>query len=394
MGNVDFVAVDIGASNTRFASANGDKLSAISIIPNNTVFIDMDTNITMDTQDKAINDNLDVSIYKSDVSEEARVKIEGSGEPFFPMRALIGEMADRYNAVPIRPNSNTHKHNQRISYMSSLVAIALSKLSNPEMSNDIKLYIALPPIEVRNSKQDIADYFIGEYTVVFNRITDEDRKTVKFNIVDVRCFEESRAALMEFIMSADETSLNDYANSVILSIDIGASTTDFVIFNKRKFLDKTGLTVPVGGNMLHDYILDDFNTNGEQISDDAIELLIREGRRRDGAKLVECGSIVDRAKERVVQDIMVRLNTYFSRIRMTPKDVSYIVVSGGGSMPSSYIDDSGKCKITSDPLSKFLTKVMAELSPNTQVLFFADEPRLANIRGLVSLARVEYMSKQ
>lgn len=392
MSKMDFVAVDIGASSTRFATETSKK---IDIIPNNTVFIEPDANLNMDTQDKAIESNLDVTITRSDISNDVRLKVEGNGnEPFFPMRALIGEMAERYNAVPIRPNSNMPKHNQRVNYMSSLMAIALSKLSNPNMSEDIKLYMALPPIEVRNSKQDIKDYLTGSYTVTFNRIVDENRRTVKFNIVDVRCFEESRAALLEFILSCDKAMETAYANSMILSIDIGASTTDFVIFNKRKFLDKTGMTVPVGGNMLHDNIIDIITTRGDLISDDAVELLIREGRLRDGAELKVCGEIVDQAKERVVQDIAVRLNTYFTRMRITPKDISYIVVSGGGSMCSSYVDENGKVQVTSKPLSEFLTKIIHTMSPSTQVMFFSDEPRMANIRGLVSVARMEYMSQQ
>lgn len=376
----NFVAVDIGASDTRFATQN----KAVYHIPNNMTFVPFDANIEMDTQDRDIERNLDISISRSPVSEDVKNIIE-NGEEFYPMHVLIGEVSDRYDSVDIRPNSDSGKIKQRCNHASCITAVALSKLRNPNMGNNIDLFIALPPSEIKGFKNAIKKYMIGHYTVVFNRMTDPIQRVVEFDIENVYCFEESRMAMISYISSNTDKMAN-FANTVMLSIDIGASTTDFVIFKNRVYMDKSGLTVAIGCNTLKEKLVQIMRTKGISVSGDSVDMMVREGRFQDGAKRVADPDTVSEAKRQVADMIVNAFGSHLTLCGLTPRDVAYIIVSGGGSMQSGYIDDSGEFKSTSGPMSEYITEHMKRLSPNSEVIPISDEPRLANIKGLVMMA--------
>ena len=89
MANNSFICVDLGASNTRYSVDDG----IMHWMPNNVAIIKQDENTRMEVWDsnnldERINQHLDVTIEKT------------SGESsYFPLRALVGKIADRYTSV-------------------------------------------------------------------------------------------------------------------------------------------------------------------------------------------------------------------------------------------------------------------------------------------------------
>jgi hypothetical protein len=74
--------------------------------------------------------------------------------------------------------------------------------------------------------------------------------------------------------------------------------------------------------------------------------------------------------------------------------VNSIIVSGGGSVASQYIDENGEAVITSAPMSEYVTEELQKWSPRTAVIEYGDEARFANIKGLFIRAMLSNKKKQ
>lgn len=369
---MDFVAVDLGASSTRYTNIEGK----VHYIPNNAVFIkDMGQNLYNESYDEVPENNLDVSIWKDGESK------------FFPMRVLVGPMADRFGVNMQRPSQMKKKVEQPINYMSAILSVALSKLRCQSMGDTINLFVALPPAEVAENKFDMRDNLVGKYTVTFNRIGTSGI-TLQFTINNVACYEESRLALMQYILDSNYPGrISQFSNCSVLSIDIGASTTDLAIFKKIQYINKTGRTLRIGGNLVRDEVTNKIRIRlGIELPADEVDNCISEGRVQRGTKVYPIEDIVSEGKEKVANQIISRLDTYFASLDMSLDQISYIIVSGGGSMASSYIDNDGKLHETSRPMSDYITDALQNTCDGVEVIYFGDEPRSANIKGLGIIA--------
>lgn len=374
---MDFVAVDIGASNTRYLSTD----RRVYFLANNMTFIsNMDDVIDLAPIDDTPENNLDVSIWKEGESTD------------FPTRVLIGVLADRYGRVSQRPSQMLFKADQQISYVSCIMTAALSKLKNPDLRDKMNMFIALPPTEADVKKEQFAERLAGKYTVKFNRIGKEGT-TVQFEINKVACYPESRMALIQYLNDPvyAEERRKKYAGCTILSLDIGASTTDLVMFkNGNQYYDKASRTFKTGMNSARSKVAKGvLKLTGLDIPTDSIEQCMVEGRVRRGNTYELITDVLNEAKADVATDIITRLDEYFNDIRIPLTDVNYIIVSGGGSMASSYIDENGQVVKTSEPMSVHITNALNKICPGVGVEFFGDEPRLANIKGLGLAALVK-----
>lgn len=369
-----FVCLDLGASNTRYCNDDG----IVHLLPNNIAVIDEGTNTFLDPWavegfEDQIRENLDVSIEK----------ISGEASDFFPVRALIGSVANRYGGGE-RPNANSNKYQQRINYISAIVSTAISMAlegNSGDVMNDVNLFVALPPVEARLANKYVSDQLVGEYKVTFNMMN----AYVKLNITTVKCIEESNAALLSFFF--DGLSLNEkakkYSDGYVLSIDIGASTTDIITVLDRKFIERTGKTIKSGGNIVKSIVKDNVQAlYGFEPEDAESERAVAEGRIKSGASYIDVSGIVTSAKRDFAVQIVNEMQTYFKQIGVPIQTFSAIVVSGGGSMRGEYCDASGNLVKTSEPMSFFITEKLKTICDTIIVEHIEDGPRLANIKGL------------
>ena len=118
------------------------------------------------------------------------------------------------------------------------------------------------------------------------------------------------------------------------------------------------------------------------------------GRLAMGSKHIEMGEALRRAKQDFARGIVEQLQPYFNLVGIPLSTVKAIIVSGGGSMASTYISNEGKQITMCGPASEFITKELTEVVDGVEVISTPDEPRTANIRGMLIMAMMEIKMRQ
>ena len=372
-----FVAVDMGASGTRFASDD----QTLRQLPNNMVFLEEDEKVSLKKNSESFLENLEVVMSK-DVAND-----------YFPCRALIGELATRYSASNIRPSGLKNKSDQKVNYISCITAAAAAMLANEVEEASIEMFIALPPAEARVASDKIKDLLVGDYEVRFPRVD----RVRRLKITDVTTFEESFLAMLSFFFDSScrpKEAANEFGTGYILSLDIGASTTDIVVAENMKYLERSGQTYKTGGNIAIDILTDIIR--GEYGYDMPFETGVKvmsEGRMALGNKYEDVSRQVRKAKKEYAREIVTNIQNYFRKINIPIQSIRAIMVSGGGSMQSQYINGEGQVVVTVPPMSDFITEQLKDICDSVEVRGYEGNPRFANISGLLTRVNLEFKKR-
>lgn len=374
---MDFAAIDLGASSTRYTSNSGK----IEILANNMAIIEEDTRVDQEPYSSDIEGALDVTIESTSKSE------------YFPVRVLIGQMAERFSSTNQKPSGMSNKYTQQINYISTVMAVALSKFKQG-LGEHIQVYLALPPVEVKSAKDIVKKNLVGTYTITFHKM---NNMQIKFTIDDVGMWEESFMALLAYFFDmngAIKDSAKRFATGNILSMDIGASTTDLAVVQNMKYLEKSGQTYKTGGNVARDLLIDHLREKyGFDATIAMAELAMAEGRVQMGDACEDCARAVNEAKKTFAAQIVEQIQGYFRKVNIPIQTIRAIIVSGGGSMTGQYIDDEGKTVVTSEAISYFITEELNKVCNGVVVEQFSSNPRLANISGLFVRANIDIRKK-
>ena len=383
---MSFVAIDMGASSTRYASTE-----KFAYLPNNAVYIEkMDPASGMKVMDPI---PVEIDASGNDFNDKLEVIITKEGESsYFPVHALLGSLAASKSANNVTPTMMNFKSSQRINYISCITAVAASKL-HYNLDDDICIWLALPPNECRVHKETMKENLVGKYEVNFVKVG----TSVRFTITDVKCHEESALAMFSYFFDVNgkprEESKNRMSDN-ILSIDIGASTTDLAVIKKGVYQDKSGQTYKYGGNTVKANVSTGIQKKfGFEIPDEDLNLVMAEGCVHIGKEIHVITEIMDDAKKAVADSIVSKMVNYFSSVDISLQSISTIVVSGGGSMASKYLNENGEEVQTSAPMSKYITDALMEYCSTIDVVNHPENPRQANIRGLFTRAYAYYLNK-
>lgn len=386
---MSLVAVDLGASSTRYCSDSG----IISVIPNNTVFMPSMEVSKLQSEANDIESNLEVQIIKHEANPtetDMDKKLQ-----CFPVNILVGIMAEKHRDVDVRPDLNLHKHEQMINYVSAVLACAVSKLKYG-IDGDIDLYLAVPPIELDRAAEEFKRRLVGTYTVNFPKYN--GGTSVEITIGNVFCTAESLMACTSFFFNGNGSIREEakkYMMGTVLSMDIGASTTDLAIIRKGNFLDKSGKTYKIGGNVARDNLADMIT---ERYAFDLpipdLERTMAEGRLQMGNTYVDVSDMVASVKTNLAKQLIQHMQTYFKQVNIPIQTINTIVVSGGGSMQSQYANENGEMIKTSEPMSYFVTQQLtSDYSKGTDIVAYGEEARFANIKGLFIKAKFDSVKR-
>lgn len=350
MGKNHFVAADIGTSETRI-SADG----ALTLrIPNNCVFLEGPTDAAF-------------SAGKGTLGALEAV-IEGLGDK--TITVLFGEMAARHSTTNLRPSPLEAKYKQEINLVSLIVGAALARLEKGNAPAE--LYLALPPVEVGKARTALKDSLGGEYRVEFPKLGRAAR--VKFT--DIFCYEESRMAGVAFMSQLDE----QYKEGTVLSVDIGAGTTDLALFVNGVFYERSAKTYKVGGNTAREFLIDDIASEYDcelPVSD--AEKVIQTGQLKLGNTTTSVVENVNEAKRQFSNSLVESIQQYFRAVGVPIQTVNAFVVSGGGAMSS---DVAGARSAVS-----YVVDALKQICPGVDTIEYQGDSRMANLEGLCITAK-------
>lgn len=379
MGN--FVALDLGASSTRYVSESGQ----INVLPNNVAFLNNEQVSALEPDNADIESCLEVQIRKTD----------GVDSEYFPANVLMGILAERSAEIVERPSIISHKYKQRINYISAIVATAISRLKY-NLDEDIAMYLAVPPAQIMGARKEFPEMLCGRYDVTFPKYN--NGVAVKLNISSVTVYEESFMSVTSFFFNMNGTlkeSAKELMAGSVLSLDIGASTCDLTITKNGRFLDKSGQTYNHGGNEIRSMVID--AVRGQYNIDVPIALadtMLAEGRLQLGNTYKVLTNEINDAKTKLAKRLTALFVDYFAKVEVPIHYVNAIVVSGGGSLQSQYVNADGEIVKTSEPMSYFMTQEMLKWSEGTMVVEYGNEARFANVKGLYIRAMVDSMKKK
>ena len=386
------IAIDLGASQTRVMAAQQG--SEVKVLPNTYVSVEIGTDVRLERVDGPLESNLDVSISRLTAREE---------DMYFPVRVLLGELAARHSTRLRQPQALEPKHLQQINYCSILTALATQVIDlgmDLKKQQNVELYLALPPVEVRADGlvEYIEDVLKDRFAVEFPL----DNVSVDLNITKIHVFEESRLACIAYSFNEDltptELGKEIHNNQMtVLSVDIGASTTDLVIIKNGTYRENSGATIKRGGNFIAAELRNLVEQKHKfQPTTEDIAVAVTTGTLKKGANVLDVTDLLKQAKDTCAKEMIADIEDYFTRQAISPNSIEVVLVSGGGSM-ASYKVEAGKNKETTEPFAFYLERELKALSDLRVEYFSANSetsPREANIIGLIIRARVDIAKKE
>lgn len=368
------LCTDQGASSTRFSFNN----SKVYENPNSFTTVGIDDDIRLVPNSNEFVDCIDLTIEK-----------EGDSD-YFPVRVLGGTLAERYSSSSVRPSMLKSKSKQAVNYYSIITAIASAMNMNGDTETDVSCYICLPPVEIagNNANEDyVKAQLNGTYLVKQRRMNDVVKEW-KFTVDSTRIFPESVMAFMAFMFNPDGTQrveMAKYNKGYVLSFDLGASTLDLALIKDRKFVDHTGFTYKLGGNIVDDMMRKVIRMNyGTEVTKEDIEEVVRTGRLPYGSTYKDMSEELKKCKRDFAKMLFEHMETYFSTVNVSLQSIKAIFISGGGSMPSYYLDENGKEVVTTPSVSEYIEEILKGVCDAVDMVTSpVENPRECNIIGTV-----------
>lgn len=370
------ICTDQGASSTRFSVNN----SKVYKNPNNFIEVDIESDIRNTPYTQEFVDNMDLTISKDGESD------------FFPVRILGGTLAERYSSSSAKPSMLSSKSRQPVNYYSVISSVVNSILLSEDAEDckspvDVTCYMCLPPVEItgNNENEDyVKSQLAGKYTVRLNKM---DRE-IEFNIKEVNVYAESVLAVVAFLFNQDATQRTEmakYNKGYILGFDLGASTADLVLIKDRRFIEHSGYTCKLGGNIIDDLMRSEIRRKfGTEVSNDDIIEAVRTGRLAYGSSYKDVSAELQKCKKQYASMLFEKVETYFASNNIGLQSIKAVFMSGGGSMQSSYLDESGKEVVTSPSVGEYIDEMLKKVCDSVDmVLSPSVNPRECNIVGLI-----------
>lgn len=370
------ICTDQGASSTRFSVNN----SKVYKNPNNFIEVDIESDIRNTPYTQEFVDNMDLTISKDGESD------------FFPVRILGGTLAERYSSSSAKPSMLSSKSRQPVNYYSVISSVVNSILLSEDAEDckspvDVICYMCLPPVEItgNNENEDyVKSQLAGKYTVRLNKM---DRE-IEFNIKEVNVYAESVLAVVAFLFNQDATQRTEmakYNKGYILGFDLGASTADLVLIKDRRFIEHSGYTCKLGGNIIDDLMRSEIRRKfGTEVSNDDIIEAVRTGRLAYGSSYKDVSAELQKCKKQYASMLFEKVETYFASNNIGLQSIKAVFMSGGGSMQSSYLDESGKEVVTSPSVGEYIDEMLKKVCDSVDmVLSPSVNPRECNIVGLI-----------
>lgn len=406
---MNFIAIDIGASETKFATHNEEKTphlmsNSFHLVDKPVKVIDDETGeektkYVTDMEPINFNDVTFGGIDKSDVMNFLELIVEKKSgnslnrkeEPIFPMHFLSGYLASQVSNISNRPNVRVLKADEKLNYMSIIMAITISIVNKNLNPDKIKVHMMVPPQEVDDAREKFKELLLGKYNVKLPRF--QGGIEVEFEISFINVQAEAYGAYCSIIYDSNGIVPKDkekYCEEDVMSLDIGESTTDIVCVSNRRVNKAKSFSLRTGGQRIRG-IAQSSVTNLTAVTDSGmLDQLITEGRISNGKNsyydIGKTSEILNKAKRETANKIVSEMRTEFVGRDIILQNIGTIIISGGGSMESGYYDANKKFVRTTPALSEYIKEELEKMCNGIEVIHISDNPRMANLRGLWCIA--------
>ncbi|MEC2463462.1 ParM/StbA family protein [Bacillus cereus] len=264
------------------------------------------------------------------------------------VNGLMGER--EFSATQVRPTALTQKYNSDITVLSIITAIGKSALwlkdyfasrgtefPIQKLINDIEweLTVLLPPQQEKVGAKVLTESLVGQIPVKFEMPNAE----ALIKITKVNIMAEGMMAYMGVLLSKSKrqprSNKTFMRTSKILVMDIGAGTTDLIVIDNGKSVERSKNTIDLGGNNIKQALRNRVQAKLEaRLANEAFETGVITGKVKQGIKEHDVTKELIISKREIATKISNQVKEYLEASDIEPNSIEYILVVGGGSIPS------------------------------------------------------------
>lgn len=299
--------------------------------------------------------------------DEKRGILEGS-------RFVNGELAEKefYDGLD-KPTALEKKYSSAFTVYSLQLAmlyahrtlmpiVRATTLESLDITWDI--VVLLPPGDLKVGASEIVQMIKGikEMKYAYPDVT------LPFKVNKVGVFAEGFCAYLGSVYT-DEFAIRrgyeDIADDVTIVFDIGAGTTDILVIQDGKPVQKTLYTVEEGGNQVTARVRSKARERlGGKVSESVIAKAMETGYIKDGTQTLDITDIILEEKETFARNIVGEVKEFFEGTSFPIKTIGRALVVGGGAINNTVDGASDKAGSMADGVVRFMQK----LSPNIQLV--------------------------
>ena len=246
-----------------------------------------------------------------------------------------------------------------------------TKQLNIVMPVGVTLNVKIEP-EVSVFSEAVAAFFAAFYTEEGGLVY--DNSALDIDNGDVLVYDNGQN-----IQLVEVPENKQFMEGYVLGIDIGAGTTDIVLFLDMELIESSKDTFKQGGNTVKSIVSNSIRkAYGFTPNDATLENAIRSGVLVAGTVSHDISAIITQAKQNYSNTMLGHINQYLERMEVPLQLVKGLLVSGGGSLASV-----NEGQVTSPPMSDILIDFLKTISQGiTNVSTGNKNLRELNIDGL------------
>ena len=302
-----------------------------------------------------------------------------------------GDLATReFSRTAKRPNSQQFKTSQAttvdtLTLLFIKAYIEVSKYSGipiEELDIVFDVVAALPPSEHKSKSDELKELIRGitEVEVLTPIGFKKDITVDRIYVVSEGAAAFTAAMYEEEDGEIVESESNEqYLKGYVLVLDIGAGTTDIILFKDADVVIESKESIPFGGNMVTAKCKQLINENYSYVPDDEVMLTVLEtGILEKGNSKIDVTAYLNEAKQYFGSQIYNKLLDYVDSHPIELRDIKGLLVAGGGALPAMRDGE-----VVSVSMAEVLVRFITELTSTISLVdIHKYSPRLLNIDGL------------
>lgn len=310
--------------------------------------------------------------------------------------------SNEFSDTQDKPTAMTKKYDSSYTVLTIITAIKQSAIwmkdyfgkkgknfSVQQLINEVawELTILLPPSQEKAGGLVLQETLVGQIPVKFEL----PKADARINITKVTIRAEGMMSYTGVLLS--KTRRQPRPNKIfmqkakVMVLDIGAGTTDLIVIDQGKAIERSKYTIDLGGNNITQTLRTTVQTNLEiRLSAQVFEQGVITGKVKQGLKEHDVTDELIGAKRSVAAKISKEVKDYLESSGIEANSIEYILVVGGGSIPS----ENDKVK----PISDYLLDSIKRFAPQVGLVDISDIITKPNSVAFENVADADFVSSR